>query len=148
MKIRRGFVSNSSSSSFIIGCAKVKDFEKVMKYLKDEEIYDKVKVYSTSQLSSAYEGDFVNGNFVVEGRINYPPTVEIQIDSSEKDYYLIVNISNHEGDDAFYDSRMQELDYDIVEDYFPDEQQKILKLFKKENLLDAVDYKIGAGRDD
>lgn len=51
MKIRNGFVSNSSSSSFVISCSKLSDTEKyfLLSYGENEEANDDWHIYENDK---------------------------------------------------------------------------------------------------
>ncbi len=60
MKIRNGFVSNSSSSSFIIGIAEVLDKEKVVNYI--HEVCPDVKIFKSPKERESFEDVLFNGD--------------------------------------------------------------------------------------
>ena len=64
MKIRNGFVSNSSSSSFILGLAKIDDYNKFQNYINQNDIklnYQiTVKTYEEIKEHICYNAKIIN----------------------------------------------------------------------------------------
>lgn len=75
MKIRNGFVSNSSSSSFVIAIAEVTDEEKIRIYLKENKIDAEIVSYEDFVHSSWY-----GCNITDNAKLNKEET-EISIES-------------------------------------------------------------------
>ena len=121
MKERQGFVSNSSSSSFIIGYGKIVNEKLFQEYLNHHKIkleYD-LHMYT-------YDGDedeICGGN---DTSITIPE--ELRNEST-----IVACVQNNEGDGDFavYENgEFIELDWDRVDyDYFDKEQQAIIDLF-------------------
>ena len=123
MKIRNGFVSNSSSSSFIIGLAKVTDLNKAAKLIEDSSY--ETRIIKFADIHADDWGAHRSGSTV---RLESFRGDKIQLENLEpNDYVLVVDICNDEGDTGFfsYDEQWGGIDYDIDLNYFTSEEQKI-----------------------
>jgi len=134
MKTRSGFVSNSSSSSFILAVGKIKD-----------------KIGLTN---------FLDGSGIVDYDIVCPQKGKIQIESfmdsifkkdcDDKSEYIVINIVNNEGDEKFTDQSEDgdidtELDYDIDSTDLPDNQHLTCDL-EELGFVEDFECTYGAGR--
>lgn len=136
MKIRTGFVSNSSSSSFIIGVGKLNNKKKFEEYCLENKLkidgYD-IIIYTTSELMKQIGKGIVkkiNDKLFLEiESFNYN-TVSMNIDPSKEELYICIDISNDEGDHCFcnYDEEDYEPNYDIDISFLPENQQKLFSL--------------------
>ena len=157
MKARNGFVSNSSSSSFLIGIGKVRNgcqelVEAALARLNLD--YDAgLFVCSGDELrplhrdGGCHMADMSGKNVVVTSFND--STVCFRRDLlSDGDIVLVANISNNEGDEAFNCGTEEdyEANYDISYDFFPEEQQRLMDLFGEKKLIQHGDVSIGAGR--
>lgn len=136
MKIRNGFVSNSSSSSFIIGICKI-DNETVF---KDNVNTSNVTYKYVCEYNSQYATvDSFDGCSVSLDLSKYNPGDLI----AEFDYY------GCEGDYAFLiDEDDWDIDYNIVYDdnFFDEREQKIMDIFTNNKYASDGEVCIGAGR--
>jgi len=141
MKIRSGFVSNSSSSSFIIGIGAVNDtdYKKVidiieetnMKYYVSLDIYDgNPKNLSVESFDGSFEE--LNPNDVEEGDF----ILKLSYYGDEGDHYF-TNHSIDDYDEPNYDNfEFEDFDHNIV-----DFVNKITTYYVKD-----FKYSYGAGR--
>ena len=141
MKIRSGFVSNSSSSSFMIGIAKVKDRKKFDDFVKTTNFKYEDFLFN----NDTWINKIKNNNYVVSGCVNYEPEVSIPLKEVFDENVVYFNFGNDEGDTAFYDAN-DDLDYDIDLDFFPEYQQKIYKGWTEDAGLENIDKTFGADR--
>lgn len=147
MKTRSGFVSNSSSSSFIIALAKVIDKSKLEGWLKSvansEQLrYDvEIKRLGDIPVEGSEEAKYecterVKDSTVIRTTLlNDDFTVELDSKNlSEDDEILIVTITNDEGDYDFYPpgayerykACWEEVDFDNEDDPKGDDLEKYI----------------------
>jgi hypothetical protein len=127
MKIRSGFVSNSSSSSYIIGVGKVVDREKLESYLKEHKI-DKsdYEIVTTRELvdSTSWKYIFRKDKLIVEAFNG--DEVSINVNTNKDDTYITIYVCNNEGDGCFMTDEDSDINYDIDDNFFDENQQAIL----------------------
>lgn len=126
MKSRMCFVSNSSSSSFIIGIAEIVDKAKFDAYLEKNKIeLDEWDKYIITELSDHHDLTIDDDKLTIE---NFETTVSVDR-KKPGTIFFVVNISNDEGDTSFWNNDYCEMDYDIELDYFCDSQRKLYDAF-------------------
>jgi hypothetical protein len=149
MKRRTGFVSNSSSSSFIIGIGVIKDEERLRKELKlhgcTEYGYEIKEVKELSSSAGWDAGHYDNGVVVNTACVNDEPYITLMVeDTSAK--VLLVNVGNNEGDSSFWNG--DDMDYDQVDyDWFSENQQFLMDVLSDEAIIsNSSGYEYGASR--
>lgn len=154
MKKRNGFVSNSSSSSFIVAVAKIVNEQKFNEWFNSLNIQTyECRVCNLTDIASdrctsvVLKGD----DIVVE---SFQTNAILKVNNiTEKDKIFVVNITNDEGDygrfsgDDEYGEYQGYIDYDIDIDYFSSEQRKLWDGLDENNGLNYIEKKFGAGRD-
>lgn len=153
MKYRMGFVSNSSSSSFMGGIGIIADYEKFEKWKASLSSYlrEEISIYSEDNL-----WDDINeyDNVISIGMpVNSEPEVNVSKEEVKKhlndipiekqakyklldnDFHNVVYfvIGGDEGDEAFMNYEINELNYDIDLDFFDRDEQKLYKEFGSED---------------
>lgn len=167
MKYRSGFVSNSSSSSFMGGIGIITDFEKFEKWKAsfDRFIQEDLTIYDgENRWNDINEYDAA---ISIGMPVNSEPEVSlnkeeiekhqnnIPIDKQAKNKLLGNNysnvvyfvIGNDEGDEAFMNYERDGLDYSIGLDHFDKDQQRLYKEFgSSESGLICGDKTFGVDR--
>ena len=173
MKVRQGFVSNSSSSSFMIALAFINDPTKAKNFfdkyktiengwceiISSEEAkklaYGPVNHHILSFNSYKFYLLATNRDYCVS--LDYRKRTEIweNLPIHEQAKNLLgqvgtpigyLYIMNDEGDGRFWDEEADDLDYNIGLDFFSEEQRKCYEGFIPENGLIFIDKMFGAAR--
>lgn len=137
MKIRNGFVSNSSSSSFILGYAVIKDKEAFYQYCKKHKIVYDIDSNSYSEIKLV-DGLSLNKNNRVLSCTNHTDLViPIDLEFINKPI-LIIELGNNEGDEEFYNEAKDELDYSKAKqiDFWRGTQRALIELFNDSTIVD------------
>ena len=156
MKRRYGFVSNSSSSSFMIGIARIVDKDKFK--LWEEQLnchdspYEGYKIYRFKDIPrDCYDHYCFLANNDQEIVVDsFQEHTSIETNGMKPDDEIIVfNIINDEGDSDFAiynNGEFLDYDYDIGLDHFDEDQAELYEGLKKENGLASISKTYGAGR--
>lgn len=165
MKIRNGFVSNSSSSSFIIGLGLISDYNKFESWFKktlskgrtiyhcfdygvidynsifsnEEYVKKQLDYYSIEKIENDSETKITFESFTFN-------RVSLKINEENKNNIFFYSYKGCEGDHKFCKGDNWP-DYDIDIDFFKKEQQEVIIGFNKNNGFSEWDIKFGAGRD-
>lgn len=147
MKIRTNFVSNSSSSSFIVGYG----------VLKPET---QKECLSILQKCVGDPNDWNSWNVKLAGSLErddkYLGFVKFYVDTNgmdPTDEVLLVQIENNEGDGGspFFSPPLYESNWELAEskDFYDKEQQKVIEILDNSKYIDLSkphNWKIGAER--
>lgn len=157
MIVRQGFVSNSSSSSFMVGIGvvpsdRISEFKNKITELKIDS-YD-YQIITLADLLEQEAGNpfsdyiFTENKIEVNGGGNNGKSATINIDPDENAHYFILNFNNDEGDSAFIGGTTNmccycDLDYDIDLSFFKPSQQELWNMI---NSLPNSEAHYGAER--
>lgn len=140
MKIRNGFVSNSSSSSFIIAIAEVMNEDALREFLTSNKIDAKIES-DDDFIGSSYNGCRVTNNAKLRGDEKYIQVesfdgsdVSLIYDKTKKylTYYNCIDSECNDDGETIYN--------DFVED------DAVLKLSDHKELVNNFKYTTGCGR--
>jgi len=146
MKTRLGFVSNSSSSSYIVGIGRIPvnmDQSKLWRDAYSTEVVDGASLIERSKNKWSHIS-IRDGKIRISGGGNggCDASTSFDPDKDKNILFYLININNDEGDDDFSHGDC-ELDYDIDLDWFDNKQQKA---YKQMQSLEEAEVYFGAER--
>jgi len=144
VKIRNGFVSNSSSSSFIVGIGEIKNKNLLKEYFEKYGIQENYEIKVGDKVKLKEHINSSGDSITVDVCNSMSLTKNIKDDTE----YLIAQITNDEGDSDFWVEEDGDFDYSSAEDvsYYCSEQQKIIELFNNSNIITDGEVAFGAER--
>lgn len=159
MKSRKSFVSNSSSSSFIIGLGKVTDIGKFKEYCNeskfskwDMEVYSVKEMIKLHESNEKYYGPITqksDGSYCIAVESFMHNELKMDIDPEKDEYIVVVDCCPDEGDSTFmigdWEGWDGEMDYDIDKTHFDNPERKLLDLGSLDYIED-YQCKFGAWR--
>jgi hypothetical protein len=145
MKTRAGFVSNSSSSSFMIGIGLVVDQKKLDKYIKKYQGKHnaRIHVFTADDVDDWYAS--IQGEHAVLDGFD-GSRVRVNLHDKPDAKIVTLFVCDDEGDYAFWDESGEEMNYDIDLDFFSKEQQELYLAFGDNSGIQKAETQYGAGR--
>jgi hypothetical protein len=159
MKIRNGFVSNSSSSSFIVGVGKISNRDAFDEFIKEKGICNFVDIYTTEELVKESESDSWYKN-CTKSDDKYYITKDSFMDSGERlefdpnlnEEFVVVSYCGDEGECSFCSNDPDNCDYDcgysnynIDSEFFEGDSASYL-FDLSDHGVENYSYHYGAGR--
>ena len=142
MKKRMGYISNSSSSSFICCYATIKDLEKAKQYIESKNI----NKWSKPEIKTKTE--IINNYYSCDGADWAGVYCEPNY-SDEYEHYLIFESCGGAGDcdsDFCVTDDCYDMDYDVDYDDFEEWEREFIEGVTEENGFIDVQIGYGAGR--
>jgi hypothetical protein len=148
MKFRDGFVSNSSSSSFMIGIAKVKDANAVLNFIKSHGLGSAMRLVQYPPAESGRYSEFDTDNELGRVSIGSFRGDEVSVSGlKDGDVFVVLDYAGSEGDHAFMDE-WSNVEYDIDIGFFNANLEEAYSFFGHNNdIIQDGDAMYGAGRD-
>jgi hypothetical protein len=142
MKVRNGFVSNSSSSSFVLGYGKVLDQDALEQYLWDNDL--EIDDYYLKMWDDDYDA-----KYSTQYDLSCTNTTVVTIPENLRcKGTIIAEFGNDEGDGEFTNYEGDyDLDWEKADsiDYYDQDQQAVIKLFSQPFIENGY-VRIGAER--
>lgn len=144
MKYRNGFVSNSSSASYIIGIAKIVDENKFCKWIDDNDFKDLLDIYPPEKYTNIQEND----NFYYIESFDSDRAIIDQNDVKKGEVVVGFYFSEEPGDYYYIDEDSDNIDYDNVdyESLFTERENSFVDGFNESNGLSHVSIQMGSAR--